>query len=258
MNVSPRIKLIRSATLLALGFSATAFAADRTEGNLHVSGGIAMPATVSSVLTNPAGMVGAPTAIALQAGAPRFWENGTYRGGLQTGGPSYGAAAGLETRDRSTNDPLYAYYGLAVGTPGFSLGLGAKTGISNAEGTHLNAGLLFSAGSSATIGLTAFGLDDGVNEFGAGVAFGVGNGVRLVFDAAADDNLENPELKPGIYVGSDKAALTLSYGTGARQQFADGFTAGGSFRFSSSNLLEIQYNAGGALSKYYAALTIAF
>ncbi len=239
-------------------FGDHALAAESSGGNLHVSGGISMPAHATAVFTNPSGLVAAPTALVLQAGAPDFWENGTYRAGLQTGASSYGAAAGLEQRDRRNNDPLLAYYGLAVGVPAFSVGLAGKTGISNADGTTLNAGALFSAGSMATIGLTLRGLDDGVNEFGAGVAFEVGSGVHLVFDAAADEDLENPELKPGLKVGNETAALTVSYGTGPREQFADDFTAGGSYRFASSSLLEVQYNAGGDLSEYFASLTFAF
>ena len=238
--------------------SGTAIAAEQAGGNLHISGGIAMPSNSTSVFTNPAGMVAAPTALVLQAGAPEVWQNGTYRAGLQTGSSSYGVAAGIEHRDRASNDPKLVYYGLAVGVPAFSLGLAGKTGISHADGTTLNAGALFTAGSTAKIGLTARGIDDGVNEFGAGVAFEVSSGVNLVFDAAADDDFDNLEMKPGLKVGNEVAALTVSYGTGPREQFADDFTAGGSYRFASSSLLEVQYNAGGDLSKYFASLTWAF
>lgn len=245
-------------SLFAFLFSANTSAREMTNNsNVHVAGGIAMPSTSTSVFTNPAGLVGASTALSLQAGAPKFWENGTYRAGLQTGGANFGVAGGIERRDQPGNDATLGYYGLAVGTSGFSLGLAGKTGISNADGTNLNAGLLFAVGSSAQVGVTAHGLDDGVNEWGAGVAFNVANGVSLVFDAAADDDLDNLEMKPGLRVGGGPAALTLSYGTGARQQFADGFTAGASYQFSSS-VLEIQYNAGGDLSKYFAALTLGF
>lgn len=216
-----------------------------------------MPANSTAVFTNPAGLVSAATAISLQAGAPDFWSNGTYRAGLQTGGASFGAAAGLERRDRTRNDPTLAYYGAAVGVSEFSLGLAGRTGISNSDGSTFNAGVLFSAGSSAQVGVTARGLDDGVNEWGAGVGFNVSSGVDLVFDMAADDDLDNLEVKPGLKVANGPAALTISYATGLREQFADDFTAGGSYQFSSS-LLEIQYNAGSDLSKYFAALTIGF
>lgn len=244
--------------LCAFLYSDNTSAQERMQmGNLHVSGGISMPSTHTSVFTNPAGLVGAPTALSLQAGAPEVWENGNYRAGVQTGGSNFGVAAGLERRDRVGKDATLGYYGFAVGASGFSLGIGGKTGISNADGTTLNAGLLFAAGSSAQVGVTARGIDDGVNEWGAGVALNVANGLSVVFDAAADDKMKNIEMKPGVRVGSGPAALTLSYGTGARQQFADGFTAGGSYQFSSS-VLEIQYNAGGDLSKYFAALTFGF
>jgi hypothetical protein len=243
-------------TIFSSGICAsTAFAQETQNGNLQVSGGIAMPATSSAVFTNPAGLLGASTAVVLQAAAPDFWDNGTYRAGMQTGGASYGVAGGIEDRDLGNNDPLYGYYGLAVGTQAFSLGLAGRTGVVNSSGTTLNAGTLFSVGSSAKIGITARDINNGVSEWGAGVAFGVGQGVDLVFDSAADENLKNIEVKPGIKVGSQQAALTISYGTGAREEFADGFTAGASFQFASKTILEIQYNAGGDLSKYYASLT---
>lgn len=251
------VNKIISLALLVSGIQLSyAYALEDTNSPLRVSGGIAMPATSTAVFTNPAGMVAASTSLVLEAGAPEFWDSGTYRAGLQTGGPSFGLAVGVEDRDRTRNDSVLAYYGLAVGVPTFSLGLGGRTGLSNSSGTSLHAGALFNMGSTAHIGLTARGLDDGVSEWGAGVGFEVGSGVDLVIDAAADDDLKNPEVKPGIKVTGGPAALTLSYGTDSRQQFADGFTAGGSFQFSGGNLLEVQYNAGGELSKYFACLTL--
>lgn len=239
-------------------FASVAFAAEPIGSNLHVAGGIALPGTSNSVHANPAGMVGAPTSLVLQAGAPEFWENGMYRAGVQGGGPSFGVAAGIEHHSLPGDDPLIAYYGLAVGTPGFSLGLAARTGLSNADGTTVNAGALFHPGDALRLGITAMGLDDGVNEWGVGLGVNVASGVDFVVDAAMDEDFDNPELKPGIRVGSDAASLTLSYATGPRQQFADGFTAGGSFVLASGTVIEAQYNAGGALSKYYAALTLGF
>jgi hypothetical protein len=216
-----------------------------------------MPSNSSAVFTNPAGLVGASTSVNLQAAAPDFWDNGTYRAGVQTGSTSYGVAGGLEEQDVGQNNPLYGYYGLAVGTQGFTLGVAGRTGIVNSSGTSLNVGTLISLGSSTRLGVTAIGVDHSVTEWGAGLAYAAGQGVDLVFDAAADNNLKNLEAKPGIKVGNQQAALTISYGTGAREEFADGFTAGGSFQFASRSILEIQYNAGGELSKYFASLTFA-
>jgi hypothetical protein len=245
--------VLTSGPIFALNES-IALAQETQSGNLQVSGGIAMPATSSAVFTNPAGLLGASTSVVLQAAAPDFWDNGTYRAGLQTGGSSYGVAGGIEDRDFGQNNPLYGYYGLAVGTGSFTLGVAGRTGVVNSSGTALNAGALFSVGSSAKIGITARDINQSVSEWGAGVAFGVGQGVDLVFDSAADNNLKNIEVKPGLKVGSQQAALTISYGTGAREEFADGFSAGASFQFASRAIFEVQYNAGGDLSKYYASL----
>ena len=258
-----------NAVALALGFlllqSQALASGSKTNYNpLHVSGGIAMPASSTAVHSNPAGIITAPTAVVLQAGAPKIWDNGTYRAGLQTNGSSWGVAGGIEDQtfgnnngnNNSNSSSLLAYYGMAVGTESFTLGLAGRTGISNSSGTALNVGLLFGVGSSARVGMTAWGINSGAYEWGAGAAFGVGQGFDLVLDAAADSNLANLQIKPGVKVSGSQAALTLSYGTGARAQFADGFTAGASFIFASNNTLELQYNAGGALSKYFAALTI--
>jgi hypothetical protein len=233
-----------------------ALAQDSQSGNLQVSGGIAMPATSSAAFTNPAGLQGASTSAVLQAQAPDFWNSGTYRAGLETGSSSYGVAAGVEEQDVGQNNPLYGYYGLAVGNQSFTLGLAGHTGIVNSSGTTLNLGTLFSVGSSARIGITAIDINNGVSEWGAGVAYRVQQGVDLVLDSAADEDFKNIEVKPGIKVGSQQVALTVSYGTGSREEFSDGLTAGASFQFASKTLLEVQYNPGGDLSKYYASLTL--
>ncbi len=235
-----------------------ALAADSKENNLHVGGGIAMPSTTTAVFTNPAGLVGASTAGVLQAGAREVWENGTYRAGVQTGSPLFGVAAGLEHIDLPRDDANFLYYGAAVGVPILSFGLNAATGITNADGTRVNAGVLFNPGPLGKFGLTARGLDDGVDEWGLGGAFDIAPGIALVLDLASDSDFDGIEAKPGIKVGVSPIALTLSYGTGSREQFADDLTFGGSFQFSSANTLEFQYNAGGDLSKYFLAASFGF
>jgi hypothetical protein len=244
-------------TALILG-SSSALADLAGENNLNVSGGISMPSTKTAVLTNPAGMVGASTAAVLQAGVPEVWENGTYRAGVQSGSPLFGVAAGIEHLDRTRDDINYLYYGAAVGVPMLSFGLGAKTGITNADGTEVNAGVLFNPGPLGKFGLTARGVDDGIDEWGLGAALGLAPGITFVFDMAADSDFNELEIKPGIKVGVSPIALTLSYGTGPREQFADDLTLGASFQFSSANTIEVQYNAGGELSKYFVAASFGF
>jgi hypothetical protein len=224
--------------------------------SLEVGGGISMPATSSAVLSNPAGMVGAHTALVVHAAASEVWDNGTYRGGLQTGGSSYGVAAGVENNSRgSGSSSTNAYYGFAVGSHEFSLGVAGKTGVSNSSGSTFNAGILVGVIPMVQLGFTAMSLNGGVDEWGFGAAFKFGNGIALVLDGAASSGFKKIEMKPAIKVGEGPAALTIGYATGARQEFNDGFAAGGSYQFANCSL-EVQYNAGGAYSKYFAGLTI--
>ena len=253
-----RVFFSLSITSLFLLGSGSAFAELAGENNLHVSGGIAMPSTTTAVHTNPAGMVGASTAAVLQAGAREVWENGTYRAGFLTGSPLFGVAAGIEHVDYTRDDVNSLYYGAAVGVPMLSFGVGAVTGITNSDGTRVSAGVLFNPGPLGKFGLTARGLDDGVDEWGLGAAFGLAPGISFVFDMAADSDLNGLEVKPGLKVGVSPIALTLSYGTGNREQFSDDLTLGGSFQFSSANTIEVQYNAGGSLSKYFVVASFGF
>ena len=219
-----------------------------------------MPAVTSAVHSNPAGLPGASTALVLNAGAPEIWKDGTYRAGLQTGNESFGVAGGLEKSvfGGDGHDPLVAYYGAGVRVQSLALGVAARTALSDGHGTRVNAGALFSATPAIDLGLTARGISGGVDEWGGGVRFGVSNGVDLVLDAAANSDLNGVEVKPGLKVGNESAAVTISYATGAREEFADGFSAGAGFRVGTASLLEFQYNAGGAFSKYFVSLAVSF
>jgi hypothetical protein len=250
--------LLGVSILTALLTTTDAFAREDMGGQLQVSGGIAMPATSTAVFSNPAGLVSADRALVLQAEAPEVWDSGTYRAGVQTGGSSYGIAAGAEMQDAGSHNPLSAYYGIAVGTEAFTLGFAGQTGVSNSSGSTFNAGTLFKVGANSRIGFTARDIGNGVSEWGLGLAVGVATGVDIVVDSAADRNLDNLQIKPGIKVSSGQAALTLSYATGEREEFANGFSAGASFQFASKNTIEFEYNPGGDLSKYFVGLTLAF
>lgn len=242
--------------LLATLISFSAYASKTSNNPLHVAGGISSPSTSNSVHTNPAGMADAQRALVFQAGAPSILNNGIYRAGGQTGNNNFGAAAGLELADHTASSSLALYYGLAIKIPTLSFGLSGRTGLSSsANGSTFNLGAIFDLGSIARIGATAWGLQNGINEWGLGVALPLFSGIEFIADMAADSDFSGIELKPGLKVGNDNAALSISYGTGARSQFADGFTAGASFGFS-GNSIEAQYNAGGSFSTYYLCFTL--
>ncbi|MBC7693560.1 MAG: hypothetical protein H7222_17475 [Methylotenera sp.] len=267
MKLTQLVALMNTAGLTAavtfpllLSSLALAGGTGKQEADLHVSGGIAMPSAATSVFTNPAALVSSKQVLLdLQAGAADIWDHSIYRAGLRTGNGSFAAAGGVENRPGSTNssNQLSAYYGLAVGTQSFSFGVAGQTGISSG-GSQFNAGLLFQPTQALNLGFTARGLDSGPHEYGLGLAYDFASGVAFILDSAADRHLKDIQFKPGLKVGNSDAALTLSYGTGDREEFSDGVSIGAVIHFKSSSSLELYYNPGNDLAHYYLALALGF
>lgn len=244
-------------TILLTGlFPALALAGDKSgaaEEALSTAGGIASPGGPTAVFQNPAGLVLNPgLAATAQAGASDSFNNLFVRAGFLAGGSGYGLAGGL-TQTASDPSRTSAFYGLGVASgSGFSIGVAGQTGISRAGGTGINAGILFSGSLPFRLGITAIGINDGVNEWGAGISSE--GPVSLLLDGAYNSNSKEVGLKPGIKAGNGDAALSLSYGfAGAKNtiELSDGFTAGASIMAKSANI-QVYYNS---FSKFYAAVT---
>ena len=227
---------------------------DGAEQALSSSGGIVAPGGPTAVFQNPAGLtLNSGFAFTGQAGASDSFQQPFLRAGLIGGGASYGLIGGL-TQTTSDAKSTSAFYGLGVAaSAGLSIGVAGQTGISNAGGTSLNAGILFSGSLPINLGFTAFGLEDGVQEWGAGISNKSGP-VYFLLDGAYNSRSKHFGLKPGVKVGNPEAALSLSYGladAGSTLQLSEGFTVGGSLIFGSGSI-QAYYND---FAKFYLAVT---
>jgi hypothetical protein len=222
---------------------------------LSAAGGIVEPGGPTAVFQNPAGLVRNPKfAVTAQAGAGDSFANPFLRAGLLGGGASFKLAGGVDqTTESPSSTSLFYGLGISAGS-GFSVGLSGRTGISNAGGTGINAGVLYAGSLPFRLGATVMGISSGVNEWGLGIAGKVGP-VDLLLDSAYNPGSESVGLKPGIKIGNADAALSLSYGfveaTGTTQ-LADGFTAGAGFKLGPSTI-QLYYNE---FATFYAAVTV--
>ena len=223
---------------------------------LSTSGGIAAASSSSAVFQNPALLIyNSSFKLTTQAGAEDSFSHPTFRGGILGGNGSFGGAAGVSSNHGG--DSTSAFYGLGVslGSLGASLGVSGSTNLSSSGGSTFNAGLAVHPMEQFRMGFTTFGLNDGVNEWGAGFATTLASSLNFVLDATLASKASHLAAQPGILVGGPPAALTVSYGIGGGSaELSDGLALGGSIQVGSSASLQIYYNQ---LSRYYAALTFS-
>ena len=255
---------MKRARLILLFAAVSGFSAEaRDKVSVPVAGSIVAPGANTATVTNPAGLVDSSGArLSLQGGSEDPMANPTYRALILAGNGMFGASAGVNYKinDGSADDKGYAIYGLAVNVAplGLTLGAAGKSGIHSAEGTDFNAGLLLRPIPFVTFGATAFGLKNSVDSLGAGVGLEVLDGVDLVADSAFDRNLKNAQFKPGLRLANAFAGLSMSYGTGATDQFAKDFSAAAYLKIAANSELEFEYNHGGDLPKYFGSLSFGF
>lgn len=231
--------------------------------SVPAAGGIAIPGATTATFTNPAGLVNSDgVRLSLQAGSPKPMDDPNYRALLLAGNGYFGASAGVDYSmpSGSASDSGWSVYGLALNIAAldFSLGVSGRTGIKTAQGTNYNVGVLLKPTQFVTIGANAWNVKDQPDDYGVGIGFNLMSGVDLVADAGFDDKFKNGEFKPGLRISNSYAGLSLSYGTGSTAQFAKDFSAAANLRVGSNSELEFEYNHGGNLPKYSAALSFGF
>lgn len=254
-------RMISSLVLLAIftALTSSAGAASRFALDLPVGGSIALPGPATATFTNPAGLIGnRGIGLTLEAGSDHPMDNPTYRGLLLMGNGSLAVSGGLDYQVlESANNPASAVYGLALNLNFLNLVIGAagRTQLREGNRSEVNAGLLFTPIPYFSIGATAMSAEHGVDSYGAGVSLSLFDGVDVVVDGATDSDFKHRELKPGLKISNQFAGISLSYGTGETSQFSKDVSAGAFLRLSANAELELNYNHGGRLPKYYAALS---
>jgi hypothetical protein len=231
-----------------------------TDAMISVSGGIAMPSYTTAPASNPAAAVSPPGTIAVvQAGSNSALSSIQLRGGLAFGNGSVGIAAGGTYTTTNTAEGAYFALGFGLESIHTQLGFSGTIGISPSTGSNFNAGLLFMPTSAWSLGLTAIGLANsgGIGELGAGLGLHLSPNVSFIVDAAFSNSLTYLAVQPGLKVGTDNAAITISYGSGSgSSQLANSaLAAGGALKFANRLLWEIYYNK---FSTYYTGISFQF
>ncbi len=223
------------------------------------SGGIVSSSWTTAVFENPAGLPGnSGFRLTGQGGSDSSFDHPFAAGGILLGNKNFGAAAGARQTFEKNRNSTSAFYGLGIRSTGLraSLGAAGTTKITPDKGSSFNAGVKLEPLRQIQLGVTAFGIDGGVDEWGAGIGIGFGNDAMIVVDATANKDLKELAFQPGVTVAEGNAALTLSYGfKEGSQQLSKGFSAGGGLMFGKSTLFQVYYNH---LAKYYATLSFMF
>ncbi|HTL12878.1 MAG TPA: hypothetical protein VL588_10345 [Bdellovibrionota bacterium] len=217
-NRNTFVRTLLAAGATALSASAMAYPSNNYTNMIPVSEAIAHPAyNANTGDQNPAGLVynhGSRILADAQSGNTNL-NNIQFGGDFLFGGGTWGGGLGVNVDPNATGGTsLTGTYGVAAHIQGLStaIGIGGRTGLSNASGTTLNLGVLIAPYSPLTVGLTAYGLTGGIDGWGGGVGFELGHNAAFVVDATTNTKLDTFLLKPGLWVGNQKLGLTVSWG----------------------------------------------
>lgn len=233
-----------AATLLILS-STTALAAKNEEMfQLAASGGIASPSVTTSVFQNPAGLAYTSRLnVDAYGGWDSSFNNPTYRGGLAYGNGNFGLTGGVNILPSASAS--LAYFGLGFYLAGIHTAFGASgtLGLSPASGTSINVGAMIFPSDKFHLGFTALGINNSIQELGAGIGIALNSNFEFVFDASANSSLGNLNLKPGILITDRNVGVTASYGIGnGSTQLINGFNAGAFISLNNQIKWEVYYN----------------
>ncbi|MCC7440478.1 MAG: hypothetical protein IT285_02530 [Bdellovibrionales bacterium] len=204
-------------TALCLPGSAQAGPGGSYSNQIPVSSGVSHPSyNANSGAQNPAGLAfnRGSRVHADVASSTTSFSDPEFGGDFLFGGGTWGGGLGVDARPADAGTMLVGTYGLAAHFQGLStvFGLGGRTGLSNVEGTEVNLGLLVGPYSRMSIGFVAYGLVGGVDGYGAGLDFDLGRTAAFTVDVTTGTGLDGFLFKPGLWVGSQKLGLTVSYG----------------------------------------------
>lgn len=185
--------------------------------SLSAAGGIVSSSKNLAAFQNPAALIyGDSLDIDLQLMDTGSGDLG-FGGGLMFGGMDWGGVVGLQHLSHGAGTTR-AYYGIAGTVRQFktAFGISGRTEIDGGSGTTIDIGALINPTDPFRVGLTAFGVNDGFNAFGAGVAYDLSSSITLLADGTAANDADLLALAPGIRIGNQNAAATLSYGLKAK------------------------------------------
>lgn len=236
-------------------------------GGISTSAGISTPGSVTAVFENPAAI-----ALSDKTRVADFYGLLPNSGledpgfGLQLLPGSIVRDVGLSLGVRHTTagqGVTSAHYGLGFLISGLqaAFGISGETPISPSGSTTFNAGALLNARGPVRVGVTAFGLTGGIDEYGGGISADVASGVTLTADATVNDDFKNAAVAPGIRIGNQSASLSVAYGMavdgGAVQsrQITDEFSGGLSLQFNRGWVFQVLYQR---IEKWYIGLVVPF
>jgi hypothetical protein len=209
-----RAFLLLLAASLAAPLAAQARGSDGHE--LSIAGGIASPSLTTGIEgENPAGLVYVPHTL-LQGSVSTgndSWDPLTLGAGLYLGNGNVGGALGL-TRSTTDNADFVAHVGLAaeISALNAALGVSAAHVLDSNGGWGVDAGLITKPDSDFRVGVTAFGVNDGVDAVAAGFATGVGSGATFALDGGWNPDSDAVVVKPGLGIQVSSIQLAVGYG----------------------------------------------
>lgn len=238
---------------LILTTSLGAQAATENGNTVSISGGIAHPSYNAALVENPSGLIyNSKLKVSAETYAPAR-ESETFGMGasILTGMYGFGLAAGVrQTTNKSTSLLYGGSYNIADAKTSFGISAESHLGNKNesAKGTDYNIGFLLGPDNPMRVGVTAFGLAGGPDEYATGVAYDYNRNFTFVNDFITNSKLNAHRVKPGVCIGNPDAKLSFSYGYDLKKEtpefthMSKRLTIGGNIRINNSVNLQAYMN----------------
>lgn len=229
-------------------------------------GAISSPGETTALEENPAGLTinqGPVAQGAIFSGNKEFDPIG-YGGSLLIGNGTVGAGVGISHLNgggalMSSGDALRLRWGVAADIKplNFALGVaGSHTLKSGAGDPYFDVGVILNPGGQQRIGITAFGLNSGVESIGGGFAYDVASSATITLDGTYTPDTRTLVAKPTLAISVEKIRVSAGYGfraSGSSESWLRrDFAAGLGYEFNHQVSLEAYYNQ---MAKYFIGLT---